>query len=313
MQKGLYCEIDEGALLRRLRHPEGKVDVVLDTDTYNEIDDQYALAYLMLNPERAALKAIYAAPFRNSKAASAAEGMEMSYAEIRHILHLLKRDDKMADVFKGSVRFLENEQTPVSSDAARDLAERAMQYTPERPLYVIAIAAITNIASALLLNPQIRDRMVIVWLGGHALHWHDNHEFNLMQDVAAARIVLGCGAAVVLLPCNGVVSAFATTEPELREQLKGKNALCDYLYHYTVQEVSAYKGMRCWSKPIWDAAAVGWLLDASFTRDELITSPIPEYDNHWGHDSGRHLIRYVYHIIRDELFDHLFGRLASLH
>ena len=33
-------------LLNRLKRPEGKIDVVLDTDTYNEIDDQFALAYL---------------------------------------------------------------------------------------------------------------------------------------------------------------------------------------------------------------------------------------------------------------------------
>ena len=34
-------------LLNRLNKPAGPVDVVLDTDTYNEIDDQYALSYLV--------------------------------------------------------------------------------------------------------------------------------------------------------------------------------------------------------------------------------------------------------------------------
>ena len=32
--------------------PTKKVDVVLDTDAYNEIDDQYAIAYMLQNPER---------------------------------------------------------------------------------------------------------------------------------------------------------------------------------------------------------------------------------------------------------------------
>ena len=61
-----------------------------------------------------------------------------------------------------------------------------MNYTPEKPLYVLAIGAITNVASAILKNPEIIDRIVIVWLGGNALHWPENKEFNLYQDVAAA-------------------------------------------------------------------------------------------------------------------------------
>ncbi|MBS7176891.1 MAG: nucleoside hydrolase, partial [Clostridiales bacterium] len=52
-------------LIRRLRRPEGKVDVVLDTDTYNEIDDQFALSYLVKSDDKLNLKAVYAAPFHN--------------------------------------------------------------------------------------------------------------------------------------------------------------------------------------------------------------------------------------------------------
>ena len=52
----------------------------------------------------------------------------------------------------------------------------------------------------------------------------------------ARRVALGCGAAVVLVPCMGVVDAFATTAPELRENLLGKNALCDYLCIYTISQ-----------------------------------------------------------------------------
>ena len=206
-------QVDNAALLRRLQRPEGPVDVVLDTDTYNEIDDQYALAYLIKNDEKLKLKAIYAAPFCNNKAATPAIGMQKSYDEIKNILSLMGRTDLLDCTYRGSESYLPDEKTPVESDAARHLAQLAMQYTPEKPLYVIAIAAITNVASALLMKPEIRDRIVLVWLGGNALHWHDNHEFNLFQDIAGARVALGCGAAVVLVPCMGVVDAFATPLP----------------------------------------------------------------------------------------------------
>lgn len=36
----------------RLTLPDGPLRVVLDTDTYNEVDDQFALAYLLSSPER---------------------------------------------------------------------------------------------------------------------------------------------------------------------------------------------------------------------------------------------------------------------
>lgn len=305
------AKVNEPELMKRLQRPLLPVDVVIDTDTYNEIDDQYALAYLVANADKLHLKAIYAAPFRSREEISPAVGMEKSYAEIRNIAHLMGRDDLMDVTYRGSTMYLCNESTPVISDAAHNLANLAMQYSPEHPLYVIAIAAVTNIASALLINPEIRDRIVIIWLGGHALHWHDNHEFNLMQDIAAARIVLGCGAAVVLLPCKGVVSAFATTEPELRAHLQGKNALCDYLFERTTSFVSAIRKEKCWSKAIWDVTAVGWLLNDEYMLDEIIQSPIPEYDHRWGRDKRRHPIRYVYHINRDKLFEDLFKKLES--
>ena len=84
----------------------------------------------------------------------------------------------------------------------------------KRQLYVIAIGAITNVSSALIMNPAIRDRIVLIWLGGHALNWPNNKEFNLYQDVAGARIVFGCCVPLVQLPCMGVVSAFTTSGPE---------------------------------------------------------------------------------------------------
>lgn len=293
-----------------ITRPKGKVDVVLDTDTYNEVDDQYALAYLIRSEDKLKLKAIYAAPFSNSKADTPDEGMEKSYQEIMNILELMDREELKSMVFKGAGQYLEAEDAPVDSPAARDLACRAMTYTAENPLYVIAIGAITNVASAILLEPDIVSRIVVIWLGGHALHWPDNEEFNLRQDIAAARVVFGCGAAMVLLPCMGVVSAFTVSEPELEHFLRGKNKLCDYLADVTRQEGRLWKDIDTWTRAIWDVTAVAWLLDERFMKDCLIHSPIPEYDHHYAVDCRRHMIRYVYHINRDELLLDLFQKLT---
>lgn len=297
-------------LLRRLEKPTGKVDAVLDTDTFNEIDDQFALSYLVKNSGRINLRAVYAAPFWNENSSGPEDGMEKSYAEILKLLSLLGREDLKKTVFRGSKHYLPSETEPVPSEAARHLTELAMKYTPERPLYVVAIGAITNVASALLMRPGIRDRIVVVWLGGHAHDWPDNGEFNLRQDVAAARVVFGCGVALVQLPCNGVVSAFTTTEPELEYWLRGKSPLCDYLAD-TAEAAGRKSRVPCWSRVIWDVTAVAWLLEGDFLQDRLEPSPIPEYDDHYSFDKRRHPIRYVYQVNRDLLMSDLFEKLGQ--
>lgn len=302
---------DTEGLLRRLQKPAGKIDVVLDTDTYNEIDDQFALSYMVRSSEKLCVKAIYAAPFFNEKSVSPEDGMEKSYAEILTLLSLLGREDLKPVVFKGSRTYLPDESTPVSSPAAEDLAVRAMEYTAENPLYVVAIGAITNVASAILMNPDIRERIVVVWLGGNAHHWVNNAEFNIAQDVAAGRILFGCGVPLVQLPCMGVVSAFTVSEPELRAYLLGKNPLCDHLAQYAIEEGRRTASAETWTRVIWDVTAVAWLLDGDFMADTLVHSPIPQYDHTWAPSSTRHFIRYVYAIHRDRLLADLVHKLTE--
>lgn len=303
--------LDELMRIKKMQKPTGYVDVILDTDTYNEIDDQFALSYLVRSEEKLRLQAVYAAPFLNHHSEGPGDGMEKSYHEIHKVLKLLDREDYCDVVFRGSDRFLVNEETPVISPAAIDLAERAMKYDQEHPLYVVSIGAITNIASALLMNPEIADHIVVVWLGGNAQDWPHNHEFNCMQDVAAARIVFNSKVPLVELPCMGVVSAFTTTAPELEYWLKGKNKLCDYLVENTCHEAALMEEATCWSRVIWDVTAVAWLLDEKFMEERLIPCPIPEYDDRWGKDPTRHLIKYVYSVNRDAIFQDLFQKLSQ--
>ncbi len=303
----------ESERLKNLNVPSGRFDCVLDTDTYNEIDDQFALS-LLLKSEKPNVKAIYAAPFFNSNSTSPEDGMEKSYDEILKLLTLMGSEEMKKNVYRGSKTYLPDEKTPVQSEAAAHLVKLASGYTAEKPLYVVAIGAITNVASAILTDPSITDKIVLVWLGGHYTSWAEPaHEFNMMQDIAAARIVFGCGCPLVQLPCMGVVSSFYASEPELDYWLKGKNALCDYLVEHTVEAAEQYAKGRVWSRIIWDVTAVGWLLNDTdrFMLSEIIHSPIPEYDGYYSYDNRRHFIRRVTYIIRDNLLQELFTVLAK--
>lgn len=294
--------------------PEAKIDVVLDTDAYNEIDDQFAIAYMLKQPEKFCVKGICAAPFLNQKAASPADGMQKSYDEILKLLTLFGQGEKKTVVYKGSESYLSDETKPVESDAAVFMAKLANDYSPEKPLYIVAIGAITNVASAILMNPAMKENCVVIWLGGHGAHIQSAaSEFNMKQDIAGARIVFGCGIPLVQLPCIGVVDRFSTTKYELRHWLKGKNALCDYLCDNFSDYGDALWAGEPWSKAIWDVTAVAWLLneDNRFMEDRLMPSPIPEYDYQYAWDTGRHLIRYVHTIKRNALFADLFRVLGE--
>ena len=69
-----YPYISDIDRLKRLTLPTEKIRIVLDTDTYNEIDDQFALVYSLLSPEKIDLEAVYAAPFLNKRSTGPGDG-----------------------------------------------------------------------------------------------------------------------------------------------------------------------------------------------------------------------------------------------
>ncbi|WP_337913953.1 nucleoside hydrolase [Cohnella zeiphila] len=301
----LYPPVPEDRRVRRLQPPDGPIRMVLDTDTFNEIDDQFALAYTLLSKERIRLEAIYAAPFHNELSDGPKDGMEKSYDEI---VRILERMGESAEgfVFRGSERYLPGPQEPVDSEAARDLVAKAMAAPDDEPLYVVAIGAITNIASAILLEPRIIEKIVVVWLGGHALWWNDATEFNLKQDAAGAQVLLDCGVPLVLIPVLGVSSHLATTLPEIEAHVRGKGAIGDFLAERYASVVKDHFGR---SRVIWDISTIAWLLNPDAVPTELVHSPVLTERLTWSRDTSRHLIRCATYVHRDAVFQDLFRKL----
>jgi len=299
--------------IKNLSQPTKKIDVVLDTDAYNEVDDQFAISYMLCYRDRLNIKGFCAAPFFNQLSTSPADGMHKSYNELFNLIKLAGENDLLDKIYRGSEKYLPDENTPVESEAADFMANLANEYSPENPLYIVAIGAITNVASAILKNPAMKENTVIVWLGGHGTHMPDTAEFNMVQDIAAARIIFGCGVPFVQLPCFGVVDRLTVSKYELLHFLSGKNELCDYLASHTIEIADNDAHGNFWGRVLWDVTAVAWLLNdnSRFMDSTLITSPIPEYDSHYGMDFRRHLIRYVYCIKREALLSDMFQKLAA--
>ena len=289
-----------------LEPPKAPATMVLDTDTYNEIDDQFALVYALLSPSLT-VEAIYAAPFYNSRSKGPGDGMERSYEEIVRILGMLGRAPE-GFAFRGSSSYLPAKDAPLRSPATEDLIARALAPRQE-PLYVLTIGCITNIASAILLEPRIIEQIVVVWLGGQPAYWPTASEFNLQQDVPAAQVVFDCGVPLVHIPCKNVAEHLRTTLPEMQTYLQGRGAIGDYLlriFREYRQDHYAY------SKVIWDISTVAYLLNPEWVPTVLRPSPVLLEDVTWGPiDERRHQIREASDINRDAVFGDLFHRIED--
>ena len=293
-------------LLSRPNVAAGKLPrVVLDTDAYNEIDDQFALAHVLLSPDRLHLEAIYAAPFHNTRSDGPGDGMEKSYEEIQRILDAVGLTE--IAVRRGATDWLTGNNPAARIPAVDDLIERALSNT-ESPLYVIAIGAPTNISTALLLAPEIIPRIVVVWLGGNSLSWPTAREFNLQQDLRASQLLFDSGVALVHVPCLNVADHLITTSAEIEQYVRPAGSVGDFLAARYADHVEAGPGV---SKVIWDLAAVGWVLGASWTTTVLRHSPVLTSEMTWSLDPGRHLIGEVTVVNRDAIFTDLFRRLAA--
>jgi purine nucleosidase len=300
-----FPAVSENQRIEMLKHPKDRpVRMVLDTDTYNEIDDQFALVYSLISPELD-VRAVYAAPFKNSRSSGPGDGMEKSYEEILRILSKLGRKPE-GFAFRGSTNYLTDLRNPERSPAAMDLVERARKSSPQDPLYVAAVGAITNVSNAILIEPAIIQNILVVWLGGNGHNWPHQREFNLRQDLNASRVIFDCGVPFVQLPCTPVVTHFRTTVPEMERYAGGRGAIGDYL-------LEIFKGYRKdhfgWSKVLWDMTAIAWIINDEWLPSDVVHSPILTDNYTFSFDKSRHLMRAVNFVHRDPIFRDFFRKL----
>lgn len=346
-----YPILTEDERRQRLTPPRKKIKAVIDSDTYNEVDDQFAISYAMLSSDKIEVEAVYAAPFSSSffsrllqtdgvsipMTGDLHEGLELSYQEILKLMDLLGKNDFKNRVFRGSNKYMTVKDQPVDSDAARDLVKRVHEC--DDVLYVIAIGEITNVASAILLDPEIIKKMVVVWLAGQPLYWPHAVEFNIGQDVLASQTILDSGVPLVLVPCMSVASYLSVTGPELEHHLKGKSKVGTYLCETVTKQMSQEMAQN-WldlfhqtycaglddyrdngvpttdtmlspSRIIWDISTVGYVINPNWCPSTLVPTPRLTQDLKWEQDEKRHEMRLVRFIYRDALLGDMFSKIQK--
>ena len=200
-----------------------QIRVIISSDVKNEADDQYAIVHQLLTP-MFDVRGIIAAHFE-SKAPGTETTMEKSYQELLTLMQAIDIDDIPA--LRGCTAPVKSDTDAPASEGVDFLISEALRNDP-RPLYVTCQGTLTDIAAALNRCPEIGEKLTVVWIGG-CPYPQGGPEFNLLQDVAAARAVMASPAAVWQFPVN-VYSSMEVSMAELAVRVRPCGAVGKYLY-----------------------------------------------------------------------------------
>ena len=280
-----------------------KINVILDTDTYNECDDQFALSYLIKNKEHFNIEAITIAPFSHKKRnVSVEEGQELSYNEVLKICKWLNFDTTNK-VFKGSMDYIVNGYNEENL-AVNKIIEIALK---NNKTYILAIGAITNVALAIKKEPKIIDKIEVIWLGSTSIIGKKNTDFNFRQDVEAVKIVFESKVDLTVVPGN-IAASLMTSVYELEHYLKDKSELCNYLIDRFYND--GYHGIQD-RRIIWDISVVAYMINKEWFDTIEINCPNINEDTSYDLNTNNHKVTFVNYIRAKKVYEDLFKKLGD--
>lgn len=264
--------------------------VIIDSDAKNEIDDQYAIVYALKNPSLVVL-GINATQFAQP------DSVEQSYEEIATILQLMGVAGKIP-VLRGAESPLADNRTARPSEAVQFVINQA-RASPEK-LYVIAHGALTNIASAYLLAPEIADRIELYWLGGS--FWPaGGREVNAENDTHALQVIMGSRLPFYLIPAHGVGGLLGLSYFEANRRLRHTEPVGDFLANRFEQIGDA-------SRAIWDLSVPALLVHPEWGKQIQAPAPRVLDDLRYVPDPGGRTISVFTDLDPQKIFADFFSR-----
>lgn len=213
---------------------EKQVRLLIYTDCANEADDQFAVAHALMTPKFDVVGIIAAHFDKNTQREGApyAQGTtaKLSYDEIMIVLEKMGLTGKYP-VTLGAGEALRDADTPILSEGARMIIEEAMK-EDDRPLFIGCQGSITDLASAILTEPEICHRMTAIWIGGGD-YPKGGFEFNLMQDIHAANVLFASDMPVWQIPMK-VYKTLSVSLAELQYKVAPCGEIGKYLFENLV-------------------------------------------------------------------------------
>jgi inosine-uridine nucleoside N-ribohydrolase len=250
--------------------------VIVNTDAKNEADDQFAIVHALLSPSLD-VRGLIAAHF-GQRPGRSETSMEDSREEIDLILDLMNLRDRVR-VENGAPYRLPDVTTPVRSAGAELIVEESLR--DDDPLFIAFLGPLTDMASALLIEPAIAERdITVVWIGGPPYdgappaYWP---EFNLSNDVIAANVVFSSSVRLWQVPMSTYV-----TVPIGYAELQQKVAPCGKLGAYLTQQLidwnARHTAVPMEFRSLGDSPAIGVIINPSCGRAITRSAPTFTYD-----------------------------------
>ncbi|MEM1119878.1 MAG: nucleoside hydrolase [Bacteroidota bacterium] len=243
--------------------------VVIDADTGNEVDDLYAIVRGLVEPswEVIALNATQWQPAHWA----VEQSMEESYRLNQVLLGHLAMAGKVKSYRGGLNRLFDWGDLAQYSAAAHHLIKVAHTMPADEKLTVIALGALTNVASALLIDPSITNKISVYWLGTTYDFEQDilrKRDFNCMMDQQALAELLDSKVDLHIIPVS-VANQMTFTYEETVAKLAGKAEVLDFIIDRWTQHLDGGRKERV----IWDLALIEAIIHPKWAEKvEVLTS-----------------------------------------
>jgi purine nucleosidase len=256
--------------------------VIVDTDAKNEADDQYAIVHALLSPTLD-VRGIVPAHFGTERSQ---HSMVESRAEVDLLLDLMGLTGQVV-VADGAEAAISDPATPVDSEGARLIIEESNLASSDDPLFVTFLGPLTDMASAIVMDPDIvRRNVIVVWIGGMGYDVDWNYpavEFNLRNDITAANVVFDSGIPIWQVPAT-VYSMVSVGYAELEEKIGGTSKLADYLIRQLVDWNASHHPEPIEHRSLGDSPAISLVLNPRGGVSRTI--PAPRFSREGGYLPG---------------------------
>ena len=201
-----------------------KIPVVLSTDVGNEVDDQWAIVYLLIN-SKFDVRGIISA---HAPTISPPAG-QTSYRILLDVVENRLGMRSHPPLFAGADLPLEDRIKPRPSDGANFLIEASRQFSVDNRLKVLTIGAVTDAASAILIDPTIVERIEIIDMGFTS--WpNGGDEFNIANDVKGMQVILDSEVPLTIGSGNVCRASLSMHLDQAREMLSGPGPVGEWLF-----------------------------------------------------------------------------------
>jgi purine nucleosidase len=282
--------------------------VIINTDAKNEADDQFAIVHALLSPTLD-IRGLIPAHFGTRRSQ---RSMEESREEIDLLLRLMNLTGKVT-VADGAATALQDELTPQDSPGARLIIEESQSASPGDPLYVAFLGPLTDMASAILLDPEIvRRDVIVIWIGGvgyGGLTSYPGIEFNLSNDIAAANVVFDSGMTIWQVP-SSVYSMVSVGYAELDEKIGDAGPLGEYLIRQLHEWNATYNPEPIESRSLGDSPAISLMLFPRGGTFRIVPAPRFGAEGHYLPGS-RHPIQVCESVDVRFLLEDMFAKIRK--